>query len=328
MVLEEILKNKPGIENDERRARDLRSLLGPGAPTIGIMEFAVRHISDPIKIKQFYVECVDYFKERFNMITETAEENVNHLIGYATVSYEPHRDLWIDTLPQVYHPIFNRERIKPEGKVISGLEVRLADPKLTNRFIELLNQRSPYMFGGTFSVNTQQDVLVLTPTGHLGLSEKSIAYLYGILDSIMGIAVGKQSEGPFSYQLKWNIEDMSDSQAYWEKILRYEKVGNNWFLPGLNRAPHSTKAWVIEAFIGQWPTPATNGTPAPYGLHITFNESGLGSTGIIVSWTFVGDQVSEFLEACKVSNPEKLLGKQFTIFEDSYRIVGIEASTK
>lgn len=324
MILEKILEDNPGIENNTERAADLSKQLGPAAISITLLEFAVRNISAPTAIKQFYGEYIQYYQTRFGLPLETAEVYANAAIGYAAVSYDPHRDAWFNNLPQISHPIFGRNRIKPEGKIITSLDVTLEDPELTIPLQKLLNQTDFFLTGKVSAIVSSDNSVTLTPSGHLGLSEKNLAILYATIDVMMDRITGRPCS-VLDYNIDWHAADIPDSQSYWEQKLSYIQLENSWFKRGFEVAHTETKAWVEEAYIGHYPTPAMNGTTAPYGLHLTFNLSQPKGIGIKVGWTFLGSQVHDFLKESNVKRPEELIGKQLLIYERGMQIVGVQA---
>jgi len=116
------------------------------------------------------------------------------------------------------------------------------------------------------------------------------------------------------YSLKWTTQEFSrekdDIQAYWEDKLHYMRMGNRWFKKGITEGYKETDAWFEKADIGQYPTKCSDGTPAPSGLHLKFNlsEDSVGTgTGIMVGWSFLGDQIQDYLNACNVKDTKELI---------------------
>lgn len=333
-LLEKILKENPGIEEDESRGDTLKSLLGETSGTASLVELAVKKIYKPAQIKEFYSKYIEFIADRYNLTIEQAKEIADLNLGYASASSEENQKKWLDTLEDISHPVFGRRIYKNTEKIITDLEVTLRNAILLERFEAYLRDLSPNFLIGEISYSTISDnpaKLKLSFSEHIAESEQHISMIVGIIEGI-GRKMEKETGKTLEYTLRWSSKKLAstkkDIQSYWEEKLNYVRLGNSWFVRGLKQKPRKKEVWVEEAYRGQYPTSCTDGTPAPEGLHLrfSFDKEDLGKgTRMVTGWSFVGKQIQDFLEASKIKNPKKLIGKKFNIYEIGTRMVGIDA---
>lgn len=334
-LIEEILTKHPEIErNTQARASTLVALLGEGGLMVPLAEAAVVDISEPGKIKKFYEEFIQHAEESQGLDHPTAIKWANKIIGYASVVAGEKRKAWFDTLEDISHPFLGRKIIKNQRRIITGLEVTLQDPILSERFETYLSESSFNFLLGEISYKRNEKnpaKFDLSFTGHASESEQYIMSLLGTLTGIR-IKIKEEIGKDMDYSFKWTAKELGkkpgDIQAYWEEKLHYIRLGNSWFRRGLKKIHTTTDAWIEEAYIGKYGANCMDGTPAPSGLHLTFNLDkelvGRG-VGTMTGWSFLGEQIQDYLQACNVKNPEELLGRHVRIYEIGMQTVGMEA---
>lgn len=333
-LIEDILATHPELERNTRaRKSDLVAILGDVGVTVPLAEAALLDISKPTKIRKFRAEFVDYIALEFDLTSLEAEKRADEIIGYASVVAGEKRRTWFDSLDNISHPIFGRVIIPNTGRVITGLEVNLHDSDLSESFETHLQNLTPVLLVGQVSYQRLDNSTKfhLSCSGHVSESEKYIAFLFGVLDSIR-TEIKAETGSEMDYSLRWNAKSLSMDpggvQAYWQDKLRYTRMGDSWFIQGLKKHSGTTQAWFEDARVGEYGASCMDGTPAPSGLHLQFNlsEGCVGEgVGVIVGWSFLGSQIDDYLKASQVTEAKALLGKPVKIYELRNQIVGVQA---
>ncbi len=326
MLIEQLLSENPSLGHNSERGEKLEILLGNKTGSlVSLAEHAASEFNTPTEIKIFYSEFCDYIQNEFKLSPEEAASETDKLMGYAVYAApDENRRVWLETLVSIYHPIFGRKTIKAEGQAIGGMEISFNSDKALQYFEEVwIPEFNGNTIIGSFDYETDnlKKNASLKFKGQVGYTEIIVSYIAEILDWAKS-SFQKKTKEDFDYSVKFQTRDMQDFQRYWENKLKYNNEGNIWMKNWANKGILvKIPAVIKDAYIGYYDAPKTDGTPAPWGLHLDMEIQEIMSNG----WAFLGSQIIDFMDKYNVSDPKELIGKKVNMLQIRERSYGIEA---